>query len=114
MVGLAGEGANFDGNGPYVRFQTGGGSQTISTGQVGGAVLDDSTVGETLFANPGSKPLGTKPAYPALRPPYNSKKKCYTNTLPDLNSAKTGAPDGQGQSARSVGRPRAAVPEADR
>ena len=28
LVGLAGEGQNFDGNGMYVRFQTGGGSQT--------------------------------------------------------------------------------------
>ena len=27
MVGLSGEGQNFDGNGMYVRFQTGGGSQ---------------------------------------------------------------------------------------
>ena len=27
MAGLAGEGQNFDGNGMYVRFQTGGGSQ---------------------------------------------------------------------------------------
>ena len=28
LVGIAGEGQNFDGNGMYVRFQTGGGSQT--------------------------------------------------------------------------------------
>ena len=26
LVGLAGEGQNFDGNGQYVRFQTGGGA----------------------------------------------------------------------------------------
>ena len=32
MVGLAGEGQNFDGNGGYVRFQTGGGSQSVSLG----------------------------------------------------------------------------------
>ena len=30
--GIAGEGQNFDGNGMYVRFQTGGGSQTVSLG----------------------------------------------------------------------------------
>ena len=35
MVGLAGEGQNFDGNGMYVRFQPGGGDQTLSTGPVG-------------------------------------------------------------------------------
>ena len=28
MVGLSGESQNFDGNGPYVRFQTGAGDQT--------------------------------------------------------------------------------------
>ena len=33
MVGLAGEGQNFDGNGSYVRFQTGGGTQTVSSGK---------------------------------------------------------------------------------
>ena len=32
MVGLAGEGQNFDGNGMYVRFQTGGGAQQVSLG----------------------------------------------------------------------------------
>ena len=105
MAALAGEGQNFDGNGPYVRFQTGGGTGTISTGEYGGAVGDNSTAGDVLFANPGSKPLGTRPAYPALRPPYNRKTPCYTNTPPDLNSAKTGPPDGQGTSTRSVGRP---------
>ena len=32
LVGLAGEGQNTDGNGMYVRFQVGGGSQTVSLG----------------------------------------------------------------------------------
>jgi len=69
LVGLAGEGQNFDGNGMYVRFQPGGGSQTVSTGStnLGGA---------PLFGNVLSAPLGTRPAYP--RP-------CYTQTRPDIN-----------------------------
>src|SRR5205814_5637355 len=87
MVGLAGEGANFDANGEYVRFQPGGGDQTISTGKEGGSL------GDTLFANSTAKPLGTRPAYPQKRPPYNPTKPCYTNPLPDLNGAPTGAPD---------------------
>ena len=33
LVGLAGEGQNFDGNGMYVRFQPGGGSNTVSLGE---------------------------------------------------------------------------------
>jgi ABC-type transporter Mla subunit MlaD len=88
MVGLASEGANFDGNGPYVRFQPGGGDQTISTGKQGGSA------GDVLFANAAAKPLGTRPAYPGKRPPYNSDKPCYTNELPNLNAAPTGPPDG--------------------
>jgi ABC-type transporter Mla subunit MlaD len=111
MVGLAGEGQNFDGNGPYVRFQTGGGQQTISTGEVGGAVGDNSTAGDTLFANPGAQPLGTRPAYPRLRPPYKPGVPCFTNTPPDLNSARTGEPDGGGAGQRSVGRPQAPAAE---
>ncbi|MCW2966503.1 MAG: hypothetical protein JWM71_275, partial [Solirubrobacteraceae bacterium] len=107
MVGLAGEGQNFDGNGMYVRFQPGGGDQTISTGQEGGPVGDQS-LGQTLFTNPGATPLGTRPAYPSLRPPYNSKTPCYTNKIPDLNGARTGRPDGSTPGPRSVGRPRAA------
>ncbi len=93
MVGLASEGANFDGNGEYVRFQPGGGDQTISTGKYGGAA------GDTLFSNAPSKPLGTRPAYPGKRPPYNSDKPCYTNPLPDLNGAPSGPPDGGGASS---------------
>ena len=62
MVGLAGEGQNFDGNGMYVRFQPGGGDQTISTGKVGGSA------GDPLFGNVVAKPLGTRPKYPGVRP----------------------------------------------
>ena len=36
MVGLAGEGQNFDGNGPYVRFQPGGGDADDLDRQVDG------------------------------------------------------------------------------
>lgn len=108
MVGLSGEGQNFDGNGPYVRFQTGGGSQTISTGDYGGSVGDNAAVGETLYSNPGAKPLGTRPAYPRLRPPYRPDVPCYTNKIPDLNGARTGPADGSsGPGARAVGLPQA-------
>jgi len=107
MVGLAGEGQNFDGNGPYVRFQTGGGSGTISTGDVGGAVGDNSAVGSVLYANPASQPLGTRPAYPKLRPPYRPDVPCYTNKIPDLSSAAYGPADGSAPGARSVGRAQA-------
>jgi phospholipid/cholesterol/gamma-HCH transport system substrate-binding protein len=90
MVGLAGESANFDGNGHYVRFQVGGGSQTVSTGKYGG------NTGEKLYANVNEAPIGTRPAYPGKRSPYNHTALCKDQKLPDLNGAKTGAADGGG------------------
>jgi phospholipid/cholesterol/gamma-HCH transport system substrate-binding protein len=85
LTSLSGESQNFDGNGQYTRFQTGGGPETFSTGPTGVS----SFVGTPLLGNPSIAPVGTRPARPATKPPYNRKKKCYTNTPPDL-TAKTG------------------------
>jgi len=85
MVGLSGESQNFDGNGQYTRFQTGGGTQQVSTGRVNGQV------GSNLFANALEAPIGTRPVMPARRPPYNRTFPCYKNQLPDVNGAATGA-----------------------
>jgi virulence factor Mce-like protein len=91
LVGLSGEGQNTDGNGMYVRFQVGGGSQAVSLGS------KSSSTGE-LFGNNVQVPLGNRPAYPGKRPPYKPDVPCYTNKLPDLNgpaaakSDPTGAP----------------------
>ena len=93
MVGLAGEGQNFDGNGMYVRFQPGGGDQTISTGSVG------PYTNAPLFANAVATPLGTRPAFSGHRTPYKPNVPCYTQTPPDLNGAATGPPDGGGSAA---------------
>ncbi|MFL5865780.1 MAG: MlaD family protein [Thermoleophilaceae bacterium] len=82
MVGLAGESQNFDGNGGYTRFQTGGGSQTVSTGSLPG-------VGP-LFGNALRQPLGTRPARPSRRPPYRRDKLCWKQKLPNLNGAPIG------------------------
>jgi phospholipid/cholesterol/gamma-HCH transport system substrate-binding protein len=87
MVGLAGEGQNFDGNGQYVRFQPGGGSQTVSLGTATPSV-------GALFGNAIAQPLGTRPRFPGRRPPYNPTTPCYTNRLPNLNAAATGPADG--------------------
>ena len=89
MVGLAGESQNFDGNGPYVRFQTGGGSQSVSTG-TGGA----GNLAAPLFGKVSSPPLGTRPAFPQRRPPYNATAPCKDQRIPDLNGARTGRADG--------------------
>jgi hypothetical protein len=78
MVGLAGEGQNVDGNGGYVRFQTGGGSQSVSLGpgDAGSA---------PQFGDLPTPPLGNRPVYPGKLPPYVDDKPCYRQKLPDLN-----------------------------
>ena len=78
MAGLAGEGQNFDGNGMYVRFQTGGGSQSVSLG-------DGSAGFPPQFGGLPTPPLGNRPAYPGKLPPYVNDKPCYRQKLPDLN-----------------------------
>ena len=83
LVGLAGEGQNFDANGMYVRFQPGGGSQGVSLGQAGPG---------QQFGNNVAVPLGNRPFYPGKRPPYRPEVPCHTNRLPNLNgpaAAKT-------------------------
>jgi phospholipid/cholesterol/gamma-HCH transport system substrate-binding protein len=102
MVGLASEGQNFNGNGPYVRFQPGGGDQTVSTGKTGGSFGNQT--GPVQLFNPATQPLGTLPRYPSLRPPYVANVPCYKNKLPDLNGAKSGPPDGGGTTVRTIGR----------
>jgi ABC-type transporter Mla subunit MlaD len=82
LVGLSGESQNFDGNGTYTRFQTGGGAQTVSTGSVPG-------IGQ-LFGNAVAPPLGTRPARPARRPPYNREQACFSQQRPNLDSARLG------------------------
>ena len=97
MVGLAGESQNFDGNGQYVRFQTGGGSQSFATGP-------SNMTGQPGFFRPASPPLGVRPVYPGKRPPYRPDVPCHTNRVPDLNSARSGPPDG-GQGPAAGGDP---------
>jgi phospholipid/cholesterol/gamma-HCH transport system substrate-binding protein len=84
MTGLSGESQNFDGNGSYTRFQTGGGSHFVSTGQALGG--GPSSV---QFGNAIAPPIGSRPARPAARPPYNRTTPCYKNGVPDINGAAT-------------------------
>jgi virulence factor Mce-like protein len=92
MVALAGEGQNFDGNGQMVRFQPGGGTQTVAL-----------NTADRLYGNAPAKPLGTRPRFPGKRPPYNPTKPCFTNKIPDLNGAAYGPPDTPVQSAGGSG-----------
>jgi len=88
MVGLAGEGQNFDGNGQYVRFQTGGGNYGVKlTGGNLGA-------GGTLFGNSVGQPLGTRPAWNGgTKPVYKPDSACYKQPIPDYNAFPAGPSD---------------------
>ena len=86
----------------YVRFQTGGGSQTVSLGQA------RTNTGE-LFGNNVQVPLGNRPAYPGKRPPYKPDVPCYKQKLPDVNgpAAAKSAPTGVGRRHRRRSSPSA-------
>jgi phospholipid/cholesterol/gamma-HCH transport system substrate-binding protein len=90
LVGLSGEGQNFDGNGMYVRFQPGGGTQTVSLGPA-------TTSTGQLFGNNVAVPLGNRPFYPGRRPPYRPEEPCHRQKLPELNgpAAAKSPPTGQ-------------------
>jgi phospholipid/cholesterol/gamma-HCH transport system substrate-binding protein len=120
MVGLAGEGQNYDGNGMYVRFQTGGGAQQVFVGQ-------GSAGSPPQFGGLPTPPLGNRPAYPGKIPPYRPAEPCYTQKLPDLNgpaaaksaptspattTARTTASAGRLETLRSTIRPSSARREA--
>jgi virulence factor Mce-like protein len=101
LVGLSGEGQNFDGNGMYVRFQPGGGSQTVSLGSA------TSSSGQ-LFGNNVAVPLGNRPFYPGHRSPYKPNATCYKQKLPDLNGPAAANSPPTGASATAA---RGALPQ---
>jgi phospholipid/cholesterol/gamma-HCH transport system substrate-binding protein len=78
LVGLAGEGQNFDGNGMYVRLQTGGGAQRVFIGQ-------GNAGSPPQFGGLPTPPLGNRPAFPGRVPAYVDDQRCHTQPLPDLN-----------------------------
>jgi len=80
MVGLSGESQNFDGNGSYVRFQPGGGSQAVALGNA------NSPTGQ-LIGSAAAPVQGVQPKYPGKRPPYVTSVPCYKSKIPNLNGS---------------------------
>ena len=91
MVGIATEGQNFDGNGHFVRLHPGGGSQHL---ELGGRR-------DPYYGSLPTKPLGTRPAWPATKPPIRPTVPCHTQQKPNL-VAKTGPSDAQGATATAA------------
>jgi virulence factor Mce-like protein len=99
MVGQAGEGQVFDGNGFKLRLQTVGGATKIRTG------ARNYTPQESLFANVTAQPAATSPSFSPTLPPIRTDVPCAKNAVPDVNGpAATGAADGS--------QPTAAAPKA--
>ena len=88
MVGLSGESQNFDGNGAFIRTQSGGGIYPVTI--AGGNVGDNGK----LFGNSLGKPLGTRPAWTSKKPAYKPDEACYKQQIPDFGATPTGASDG--------------------
>ena len=79
-VNVAGSTSTFDGNGPFIRFQVGGGTEKVQ--------MPDPLVGGILTPLYGRTPvptLGTSPLDLGI-PPLVTDQPCYTQDVPDLNS----------------------------
>jgi len=81
-VNLAGAGQSFDGNGQYVRAQTGGGPQLVQAPNPS----DASQPGNQLvFGNTIEAPTGVQPALPSTQPPFEMGTPCRSNPVPNVN-----------------------------
>ncbi|MEO7198189.1 MAG: MlaD family protein [Solirubrobacterales bacterium] len=85
----AGEGANFDGNGQFLRIQPGGGpvqAQTpVPEGSPGIPGVPGSEPDNVLYGNTIRPPIGTQPIKPSSSPPVKTGSPCFTQDVPDLN-----------------------------
>jgi phospholipid/cholesterol/gamma-HCH transport system substrate-binding protein len=93
LTNLNGESAGFDGNGPFLRLNTGGGpvDQTSVSANPGGG-----TGNTKVFGRPIEFPDGVQPALPASgQPPFKMNVACHTNAVPDVNGpvGAVAAPD---------------------
>jgi len=85
MVGQAGEGAGFDGNGSFLRLLASPGAVNLESGKT--------NYGNTsYFSTTALPPLSTRPAFTAKLPPLRRDVKCYTQPVPDVNGAGSKGP----------------------
>jgi phospholipid/cholesterol/gamma-HCH transport system substrate-binding protein len=114
LTGFTGEGQNFDGNAMSVRFQTGGGTDTMTNGAQRSNGVPVKSVGaptdpkmepakpQPLLAQLLQPGAGTAPAFPAKRPAYRPDVPCYRNG--PLTSAELNGPAARGAPERVIGR----------
>jgi len=91
LVGMAGEGQSFDGNGSYIRGAVPGGTTLVNFGRED--VADPLTNKNKQVDVEGlapEKPLGTRPLLPQKSIGYTDTKLCASNPLPNLNGSQSG------------------------
>jgi virulence factor Mce-like protein len=91
LTNFAGAAQNFDGNGPYIRAQTGGGPLLVGEPNPQGnpnTITDQINYSHTITA-----PIGNQPQLAGM-PKLNPDKRCYTNPVPNVNGrlGQVGAP----------------------
>jgi phospholipid/cholesterol/gamma-HCH transport system substrate-binding protein len=80
LADFAGWGQNFDGNGPFVRVQPGGGNNLVELKNPNGNLTTD----QRDFAHTVAEPLGSQPQLGG-RPPKKPDVRCDSNPVPNLN-----------------------------
>ncbi len=91
FANFAGAGQNFDGNGPYLRAQVGGGPVLVGEPNPKG---NPETRSDAInYAHTIVPPIGTQPQLGGV-PPFKPDVRCYTNPAPDVNGqlGQVGAP----------------------
>lgn len=81
LTAFSGWGQNFDGNGPFLRVQPGGGNLLVEGKNPTGNLSTD----KQDFAHTVAPPLGTQPQLGG-RGPLKPEKRCDSNPVPDLNA----------------------------
>ncbi len=89
-VGTAGSNQNFDGNGPYIRLQAGGGPLSVQTDDPSGVKPGSIFPFSPLYGRTQTPTLGTTPAASSL-PPLVGDQLCHDQDVPDLNGAAANA-----------------------
>jgi phospholipid/cholesterol/gamma-HCH transport system substrate-binding protein len=92
LTDLTGAAQNFDGNGPYVRAQVGGGNLLV--GEPNPNVTGETLSEEVNYAHVSVPPVGNQPQL-GKQPPFKPNVRCYTQPVPDVNGSplsQVGAP----------------------
>jgi len=81
LTDFSGWGQGFDGNGPFLRVQPGGGDVLVQQDNPSGNLSTD----KQDFAHTAVAPIGTQPQLGA-RPPKKPEVRCDSNPVPDVNA----------------------------